>query len=202
MRKQDPLPMEGTFIVFEGIDGAGKSSLASLLAERIPREVVLTAEPSDGWVADALKRACEEGDPILESLLFVADRAHHSKRIRKWLDEGKVVICDRYYASTLAYQSASLGEEMMDWLRAINEKVIIEPDVTILLDIDPPISLARITDRGVTNKFEEIEYLHKVRKAYLKVAKEEGFIIIDASLPLKEVELQVLNALRKVLGLF
>ncbi len=192
---------EGLFIVLEGIDGSGKSSLAASMADRLSprREVILTAEPSDGWVGDAVRRAsAEEGAPLLEALLFVADRAHHTERVSRWLAEGKTVICDRYYASTLAYQSAALGDGMMGWLRELNDKVVIRPDLTLLLDIDPAVGMDRVNGRGAASKFEELEYLKRVRDAYLRVAEEDGFKLIDASLPEEEALAQAMKAVEGV----
>ncbi len=176
--------MRGRFIVLEGIDGAGKSTLSHALTERLSAltAAVLTAEPSEGYVGDALRRAgAEESHPLLESLLFVADRAHHTHIIEGWLEKGITVICDRYYASTLAYQTASLGEGFRPWLREMNEKVIIKPDLTLLLDIDPDGGMDRVNSRGESSKFEKTEYLREVRKQYLKLAEEDGFRVIDAS---------------------
>ncbi len=192
---------EGLFIVLEGIDGSGKSSLAASMARSLsPRPVVLTAEPSDGWVGDAVRRASsEDGPPLLEALLFVADRAHHTERISRWLAEGRTVICDRYYASTLAYQSAALGDDMMGWLRELNDKVIIRPDLTLLLDLDPAAGMDRVNGRGAPSKFEELEYLKRVRDAYLRVAEEDGFELIDASLPEEEVLARAMSMVEGVM---
>ena len=102
----------------------------------------------------------------------------HTEQVKKWMDEGYDVLCDRYFASTLAYQSAA-GMDI-GWLRSINSKAIIEPDVTILMDIDPEISLKRVSQRGEISRFEKLDYLRKVRKAYLDIAGEFSFEIIDA----------------------
>lgn len=194
--------MRGRFIVLEGIDGAGKSTLARSLAERLSdsADVVLTAEPSEGYVGDALRRAGgEESHPLLESLLFVADRAHHTHAIEGWLEEGMTVICDRYYASTLAYQTASLGEGMRPWLRELNDKVAIKPDLTLLLDIDPDGGMGRVNSRGESSKFEKTEYLREVRRQYLRLAEEDGFRVIDASRRPEEVLDEALVHIRGLL---
>ena len=196
--------MRGRFIVLEGIDGAGKSTLSKALTERLSgfTDVVATAEPSDGYVGDALRRAgSEDSHPLLESLLFVADRAHHTHAMEGWLEEGKTVICDRYYASTMAYQTASLGEGFRPWLREMNDKVIIRPDLTLLLDIDPDRGMGRVNSRGEKSKFEKTEYLREVRRQYLLLAEEDGFHIIDASQGPDEVLEEALVHIRGLLEL-
>ena len=168
------------FIVFEGIDGSGKSSAIQRLRESLEssgRKVKVTVEPTLG----AIGKLVAETDgltPEAEALLFTADRAEHTKQIRAWMDEGYTVISDRYFASTLAYQSAA-GMDI-GWLKAINSKAIVQPDITILMDIDPEISLERVNKRGETSRFEKLDYLRKVRKAYLDIAKDFKFKIVDA----------------------
>ena len=94
------------------------------------------------------------------------------------MSEGYDVLCDRYFASTLAYQSAA-GMDI-DWLKSINSKAVITPDATILMDIDPEVSLKRVSQRGEMSRFEKLDYLRKVRKAYLDIAREYNFRIVNA----------------------
>jgi dTMP kinase len=192
---------KGRFYVLEGIDGAGKSSLMKELVGSLSLrwEVVETMEPSPSWIGDAVRRAnAEDVDPYAEALLFVADRAEHTRQIAQWLDEGKVVLCDRYYASTLAYQSVilheRLGADAMDWLREVNAPVIRLPDITFLLDIAPEASLQRIGDREETTKFEKLAFLQEVREAYLEVSREDlSMVVVDASKPRDQVLGRVLQ---------
>jgi dTMP kinase len=181
---------KGTFIVFEGIDGSGKSSCADSVSAILgkERDVIKTAEPTEEGIG-AFIRSSVNLIPEAEALLFVADRAQHTHAIKQWVNNGKVVICDRYYASTLAYQSASADGQAIDigWLKAMNDNVIMEPDITFLFDIDPEIGLERVESRGSKSKFEALEYLREVRSNYLRIAKERGFIIIDASMPKEKV---------------
>ena len=180
---------KGAFIVFEGIDGSGKSSCMDAVFNEIKkkRNIIRTAEPTDGKIGMLIKES--EFTPEAEALLFVADRAQHTSEIKKWMDDGNIVLCDRYYASTLAYQSASLNGRRSDihWLEKINKEVITEPDLTFLFDIDPEKGLERAESRGNKSRFEHLEYLSEVRKNYLKIAKERGFVIIDASKPKDDV---------------
>ena len=168
------------FIVFEGIDGSGKSSVIARLKESLEasgRKVMVTAEPTDSAVGKLVAET-DGLNPETEALLFTADRAIHTERVKKWMAEGYDVISDRYFASTLAYQSAA-GMDI-GWLKAINSKAIITPDITILMDIDPEVSLKRVSQRGEMSRFEKLDYLRKVREAYLGIAKEFGFTTVNA----------------------
>ena len=146
-------------------------------------EVVLTAEPTAGPVGSLLREERIDS-PRAEAMLFIADRACHTDEIRKLTEEGKTVICDRYYASTLAYQSASGSGPVLDYdlLVRMNESVTMEPDITMLLDIDPEVSGGRVDSRGEQkSKFERLEFQKRVRDNYLRIAKERGFCVLDAS---------------------
>ena len=178
---------KGLFIVLEGIDGSGKTTLARSLKSQLESvrgwEVRLTAEPTKGPVGSLLREERIDS-PRAEAMLFIADRACHTDEIRKLTESGTTVICDRYYASTLAYQSASTSGPVLDYdlLVKMNESVIMEPDVTILLDIDPEVSGGRVDSRGEQkSKFERLEFQRRVRDNYLRIAKERGFSVLDAS---------------------
>jgi thymidylate kinase len=188
--------MKGMFIVFEGIDGSGKSSVCKRLAKEL-ENVVITAEPTDSKIGMLIRTMDVSRET--EALLFVADRADHTVQIKKWVDDGKIVICDRYYASTLAYQSAPLNGPAlpMGWLEALNEKVIIEPDMTFLFDVKPEVGLTRVSSRGQTTKFEKQTYLENVRKNYLEIAKRKGFTIIDAERPANDVFREILEKIKE-----
>ena len=182
------------FIVLEGIDGSGKSSVIRRLEEYLEsegRKVIVTAEPTQGRIGKIVAET-EGLIPESEALLFTADRAHHTKEINDWLSQGYTVICDRYFASTLAYQSAA-GTDIQ-WLKTINSRVIRQPDVTILLDIDPEVSLKRVDSRGEKTRFEKLDYLRKVRKVYLDIADEYCFKVIDADRTPDEVAEDVIRA--------
>lgn len=180
--------MRPIFIVLEGIDGSGKSSAAQRLKEFLESEgmrVMVTAEPTKGMIGKMVAE-CDDLSPETEALLFTADRACHTQEIKGWMDEGLCVISDRYFGSTLAYQSAS-GMDLQ-WLKAINSKVVMKPDFTFLLDVDPEISFGRVGTRGEEkSRFERLDYQRKVRDAYLGFAEEFDYIRIDASLKPKEV---------------
>lgn len=194
---------KGKFITFEGIDGSGKTTVAKRVTEDLVKKgykVVYTFEPTDTWLGENVKSSHErEVSPFTELLLFLADRASHTKQIREWLDDGTTVICDRYADSTYAYQAVALKEELegldvelVDWLIEISCPFIIEPDLKVLLVVEPSIALKRIK-REVT-KFENERFLEGVQKVYLELAERDSrFTIIDASRSLNETKNRALD---------
>jgi dTMP kinase len=196
----------GKFYVFEGIDGSGKTTVSRRLFEKISqeshREVLLTTEPTDSWLGDAVRRSYDEDvNPLTEALLFVADRANHTERITDWLSKGIIVLCDRYNASTLAYQGAALqkrmGNSAIEWLKSVSSRVIIEPDITFLFSVSPEKAILRLNRRDEISKFERVEYLMEVDAIYRKVADEDPtFFVVDASAPLEDVIDEVLRAIK------
>ena len=198
--------MSGAFIVFEGADGAGKSSVCRKVAEELRlkgKDVVLTAEPTHEGIG-AFIRSGDAGtiSQRTEALLFVADRNDHTERIMKYVGEGKIVLCDRYFASTVAYQSAKLDGDSSDrdWLIGINREFTDKADVTILLDIDPKVGMGRVGTRGEEiSKFERMDFQNQVRSNYLRLADEFGFKVVDASLSQEEVYEEVMRILGKVI---
>ena len=186
---------KGAFIGLEGIDGTGKSTVSRKLKDWLEgqgRAVVLTAEPTGDWLGMAVRRANDEDlDPRTESLLFTADRCEHTKRIGKWVDEGKMVICDRYWGSTVAYQGAALeremGENAVPWLMNLNGPVARRPELTVLLTSDPGTSMRRLCGRSELSKFEKEAYLGRVQSIYLLLARESGWAVVDSNGPLDAV---------------
>ncbi len=174
----------GMFIVMEGIDGAGKSTQAKLLAEWFEEqgyETVLTKEPTDTAFGKLIRRLVLTGgrEGIIdgarisheaEALLFAADRAEHvHKLIKPSVEAGKVVISDRYFYSSLAYQWAR-GLDL-GWLVDLN-RFAIRPDLTVLLDLPVKESMKRINGRSIKTEFDKIAELQKkVRENYLQLAK-------------------------------
>lgn len=180
--------MSGVFIVFEGIDGAGKSTVCRRVASELEARgvrTVVTAEPThEGIGAFIRSGAAGAISQRTEALLFVADRNDHTERIVREVDSGRVVLCDRYFASTVAYQSAKLDGDATDrdWLISINSDFTGRPDATILLDMDPRDSLGRVDSRGEeVSKFENLGFLEQVRRNYLDLARTFGFRVVDAS---------------------
>ena len=171
--------MTGKFIVFEGIDGAGKTTQAELLANALRSEgksVVITAEPT-GYEGGKLLRMALSGkikrSECQMAVMFVSDRIEHNihpeNGIEALLAEGCYVICDRYYYSTLAYQGMSTD---YGWVKAMNLSCpqIRRPDLCVYLDLTPEQSLERIrAGRDSVEIYENTETLTKVRNTFLKV---------------------------------
>jgi len=194
----------GLFVVLEGIDGAGTTTNAKMLVEWFTsrgRRAWFTSEPTKGPVGIIIRRKLREkafNDPVLETLLFAADRAWHLRReIVPRLKEGYMVVCDRYYESSVAYQGAQGASQ--EWILRVNEK-FPEPDLTILLDIEPLKALQRIHNRAVIERFESASFLSKVREIYLERAREKGYEVINADRPMDKVQESVRELVLKLLS--
>ncbi len=193
----------GTFIDIEGIDGSGTTTHAKRLVDHLNARGIkahLTSEPSQNNIGQFLRQALRDGtlDPYTDALLFAADRTEHTlKEILPKLDDGYVVVSHRYLLSSVCYQSAKSDVDPK-WILAINRKAI-EPDLTIILDIDPRASMARIADRQVKEKFETIQFLDAVRANYTKHVKPPKVCQINSSGPVDDTFVKVLAQCEKVL---
>ncbi|PCJ09682.1 MAG: dTMP kinase [Rhodobacteraceae bacterium] len=205
---------KGLFLTFEGIDGSGKSTQCRLLAEALQaqgRDVVLTREPGGSKGAEEIRSLVLEGDPDrwsaeTELLLFTAARRDHLERtIEPALAAGKVVICDRFADSTRMYQGLSRGD-----LRATVDKlhklmITREPDLTLLIDMDPEVGLSRAKGRQTSEeRFEDfgIELQQKMRAGFLALAQEFAprFRVIDGNRPVDTVAAEVLATAQAALS--
>ncbi len=171
------------FLVLDGIDGCGSSTHSKLLKGYLESngfKVYLTQEPSNNEIGKLLREFLKDSKipPTTDALLFAADRDLHWSDIKKKLDEGMIVISDRYIESSIVYQSLSSDDISMEWVKAIN-KFAGKPDLTIILDVDPKVSLARKPDQEL-EKFEDTSFLEKVRSLYLSRAKEERYHIVNS----------------------
>lgn len=200
----------GRFIVLEGIDGAGTTTQGQTLAatfERHGHPARFTHEPSALPIGQLLRQflvgnagaARPDWDGM--ALLFAADRLDHvAREIEPWLAAGITVVCDRYDLSTLAYQSATAGDEQaaLPWLRAINQRAR-RPDVTLVLDVDAGVAEARRALRGGEPElFERRELQRRLASIYAEaeqLATGDLLLHIDANGTLAEVEARVLAAL-------
>ena len=197
---------KGRFIVFEGIDGSGKSELSRRVAEHLACEgadVILTAEPSDSWIGNVLRTESKTTGPVANTLFYVADRAEHTSQIKKWLNVGKWVLCDRYVGSTLAYQGALLSDKVENawfWLKDINRPAAVSPDITFLLKISPEEAMNRLNLRaGIPGRFEKLNFLKKVSDNYDRAALEDpSYVVVDASMSRDDVLSYVLNKLSEL----
>jgi dTMP kinase len=186
------MPRGGRFISLEGIDGSGKSTQARRLADSLrdsAHAVTLTREPGGSPGAEEIRRLVLEGDPDrwsaeTEVLLFTAARRDHlEKTIRPALARGDVVITDRFADSTRVYQGISRGDlrGMVDRLHDL--MIGVEPDLTLLIDIDPALGLSRaIARKGAEQRFEDMgtEMQARMRAGFLAMAKcNPRFAVID-----------------------
>lgn len=183
---------DGLLIALEGLDGAGTTTQAGLLADWLRSQdidVVATAEPTTGPLG-AIARQAMEGRIAIDShalaLAFAADRMDHLCRpngIRDALLKGKWVVCDRYLASSLAYQSAN--GLPYEWLLGINAHAD-SPDVTVFIDTPVPESIRRISQRGLpADAYEDEGTLARVRRRYFRVVQDREIVgnlaVVDGS---------------------
>ena len=175
---------KGYFISFEGIDGSGKSTQIQKLAEFLKGrdfDIVITREPGGSKGGEEIRNLLLQGNvdrwsAETEILLFTAARRDHLERIiLPALEEGKIVICDRFTDSTRMYQGMR-GVNLRNLVDTLNEKVIkFDPDLTIVIDINPEISLKRAKSRKIVEeRFEDfgVDLQMKMRKGFLELAKE------------------------------
>lgn len=192
---------KGVFITFEGIDGAGNTTQSSLLAnwfEKNGFKVLLTKEPTVNEIGSLIRKKLKLSTishPAVDALLFAADRVEHVySTIIPALNSGMIVISDRYKESSIAYQAAQgLSQK---WISALN-KYAIEPDLTIILDVEPEISLSR--KPVLTDRYEEKEFLEKVRKKLLERAVERGYPVIYTGYSIEDSHNRIVNLVKLLL---
>ena len=153
--------------------------------------MISTFEPTNSYIGKYVQKCIENNyDPYLTSFAFIADRIDHCKKIKKWLNEDNIVLCDRYSDSTYAYQSVQLEnliENPIKWLKEISEDFILIPDRTFLFLIDPKKSIERIKNRDKIISFEKVSFLEKVSKYYNELANCERYQKIDANKSIKNL---------------
>lgn len=188
---------DSCFVVFEGGEGSGKSTQAKALANRLRRlgfGIVLTHEPGGTLLGNKLRRWLKWGRGVTtqsELYLFLASRSQLvSKVIRPALDRGQIVICDRFDASTFAYQGYGRGMDLA-FLEGLNGFVTdgLRPDLIVLLDLDVERGLERKRMRLDCFEREEYAFHRRVREGYLQMAASEPdrWLVIDASLPQEKI---------------
>jgi len=197
----EPFLRDGVFVVFEGGEGAGKSTQVRRLSEALTaagRDVVVTREPGATDVGARIRGlVLDKGDapsPRAEALLYAADRAHHvATVVRPALARGAVVISDRYVDSSLAYQGAgrTLPVQEISWLSSWATGGL-KPDLVVLLDVDPAVGLGRVDSRGLGADRLESEsraFHERVRYAFLDLAAGDPkrYLVLDAARPATEI---------------
>ncbi len=188
------------FIVLEGIDGTGKSTQTKRLAEHFTvmgKTVILSREPTDGPWGTLLRNSANTGrlSPEEELDAFLKDRRQHvAEKIAPALAAGHIVILDRYYFSTMAYQGARGFDPQK--IRKDNEAFAPVPDLLLILDLEVDTALTRIGSRGDTaNEFEQRANLERCRQIFLSLKDEPFARLIDANLSADEVSENILAAL-------
>ena len=205
--------MAGLFVSFEGIDGSGKSTQARLLAEELRargRQVVLTREPGGSPGAEEIRRLVLEGatdrwSAETEILLFTAARRDHlEKTIRPALARGEAVICDRFADSTRVFQGLTRGDLAATVDRLHDLMIGVEPDLTLLIDLDAAAGLARATARqGAEMRFEDmgLAFQTRAREGFLALAAcNARFRVIEGDRPAETVAAEVLAAVLPALS--
>jgi len=211
----DAASLRGVFVVFEGGDGAGKSTQMRLLrsaVERAGHVAVVTREPGGTRLGEAvrdllLQPSTEEMDERTEALLYAAARAQHVREvIVPALQRGQVVLCDRYIDSSVVYQGAArgLGEERVAELNRWATGEVV-PDLVVLLDVDPAAGLARAAGSGEPDRLESagLSFHRAVRAAYRRraAADPERYLVVDADQPVEAIHAQVRQKVTGLLGL-
>jgi dTMP kinase len=208
----EPHSTSGLFVVFEGGEGAGKSTQVRLLAEALRgsgRDVVVTREPGATEAGAQIRRLLLDGDalaPRAEALLYAADRAHHvATVVRPALARGAIVVSDRYVDSSLAYQGAGRTLPVGDvaWLSSWATGGL-KPDLTILLDLDPSVGLVRAESRGRGAdrlESESLAFHERVRFAFLDLAAADSgrYLVVDAERDPERVAGVVLDRIQALL---
>ncbi len=195
--------MRGKLIVIEGIDGAGKTTIAKYVVDLMISKgikAIYTREPYDSQIIKLLESKGKELGAVMEALLLAADRyLHIHEVIRPHLEAGYYVICDRYHYSSLAYQGARGAD--VNWIKTINF-FVIKPDISIYLDVSPEVGLSRLSKdlKRRLRYLEDIELLQKVRSNYLKLVKSKELLYVNAERPLDEVKINVVNIIKNKLG--
>ncbi len=215
--------MIGKFIVFEGVEGGGKTTQIKLLenwllgqgqwSQLLPKfidlEVIVTREPGGTKLGKALRELLlnpdisgEQIQQKAELLLYAADRAQHIEAlIKPCLERGAIVLCDRFIDSTIAYQGYGRGLDL-ELIQQLNNIATggLKSDLTFWLDIDVEIGLTRAKSRGKIDRMEQanIQFHRRVQQGYQELAKNNPLIVrIDASLTTEKVQQQIQEILRQ-----
>jgi len=199
------------FITFEGGEGSGKTSLIKEVSKWLVengKPTLTTREPGGSFIAEQIRKVLLDNNnldmsPKTEALLFAASRVQHLEEIiLPALKENKIVLCDRYIDSSLAYQGYARGLGLEAIIMANNFVLEYMPNYTIYIDVDPEIGLSRAHQRGASNRLdnEALTFHKRVREGYLKVSEmyKERFIIIDGNCDMKTLIERTLTKLKEI----
>jgi len=204
--------INGRFIAFEGIDGSGKSTQVKRVSKRLEKsgiDIYPTVEPTDGPVGKLIRQMLSgevKTDQRTIASLFAADRTDHlvneTNGIRQKVNQGKIVLCDRYYFSSYAYHAQYIDMEWVIHTNSLNAD-ILRPDLTIFIDVDPEKCFERIKEgRSNFEMYEKIDIMKSVRANYFKafdlLKAVEKVVIIDGNHTMEKVEDSIFNELSKV----
>lgn len=205
----------GKFIAFEGIDGSGKSTQIKMIAKRIQDlnlKVYTTFEPTAGPIGSLIRQMLSgkiKTDQRTLASLFAADRTDHLVNevdgIRKKVDEGELVICDRYYFSSYAYHAQYMDMEWVIHANSLNAE-ILSPDLTIFIDVEPETCFERIkNNRSDFEMYEKIDVMKNVRLNYLKAFERfkdfEKIAVIDGNTSMDRVGDAIFHQVMKIINL-
>jgi dTMP kinase len=192
---------KGVFICIEGLDGCGKTTQAKMLAKKLSKShnAVYTAEPSRGKIGTYIRKSYLYGEKrlscVLEALLFAADRIEHVEtEVLPALNQGKLVISDRYVYSSLAYQGAA--GLSLDWIEKVNEHAL-QPDFAVFIDVDPKTVMHRLKPKK--SVMENLETQQKVREIYLKFVEKGRLTRINGDQSKDEVAKELYEVVTKFL---
>jgi dTMP kinase len=187
---------KGFFMCVEGLDGCGKTTQTKLLVKNLQAQgfnALYTAEPSRGKIGSFLKKYCLQGEKRVssevEALLFAADRVEHLKEeVVPALNEGRIVVSDRYIYSSLAYQGAANLD--LGWIREIN-RWTISPDLAVFIDVEPETAIQRVKSKK--SVMENLETQLKVREVYMNFVERGELVKIDGDGPKNKVASEMLT---------
>jgi len=204
---------KGLFISFEGADGCGKSTQAKLFAQYLAEqgyEVVLTREPGGTPISEKIRNIildpqCKEENPRTEMLLFAAARAQHVEElIRPSVQAGKIVICDRFVDSSIAYQGYARG--LGQQVEIVNAYAIdgCLPEITFFFDISPEEARRRnsLTDKADRLELEKEEFYQKVYEGFIELSKKyaDRYVVIDARGSIDDIQQELRNHLNSYMA--
>jgi dTMP kinase len=189
------LKKKRAFICIEGLEASGKTTHARRLVRDLRRkgfDAIYTTEPSSGKIGEFIRayvlQRKKRVPSIVEALLFAADRIDHvEKEIDPALQKGKIVVCDRYLYSSLAYQGAA-GLDL-NWIREINKNAL-KPDLAIYIDVPPEVVVKRIKRKK--SVMERLQIQQKVQEIYMKLVEEKLLVRVDGNRPKDEVSKDIL----------